>query len=155
MITCSNCHPNCNCCDFCKHFDFNADDLGQYTGNGWCNLNERRTEPWDDCGDFHCSEAVDFADILKRLDATYSPVFPYEDLCAAHLKIIKEVEHLLIDVTEELPKIGSHVLAVEDLTSIGRGIFLGDYWYTHAGFCVDGNSDDAYGFITKWCYIKP
>ena len=50
------CGPNCcPICDFCIHYDFNADKQGRYTGNGWCRLHERNNEPYDECKDFHCS----------------------------------------------------------------------------------------------------
>lgn len=55
MILCSNCeHP---ICDFCKHYDFNADDDGRYTGDGWCRFHSIKCEPYHECSDFHCIDA--------------------------------------------------------------------------------------------------
>lgn len=41
-------------CDFCKHYEFNADANGDYAGNGWCRLHKRLSDPADGCDDFYC-----------------------------------------------------------------------------------------------------
>jgi hypothetical protein len=50
-------------CDFCVHFEFNGqpyyDDNGiwkgtAYTGDGWCLLHQRATDPGWKCEDFEC-----------------------------------------------------------------------------------------------------
>lgn len=51
---CSTCSPELTCCDFCKHYDFNADDQGSYTGNGWCKLHLKNQDPGDVCDDYYC-----------------------------------------------------------------------------------------------------
>lgn len=60
MIKCSedgyDCFP---ICDFCKYYNFNADDKGRYTGDGYCTKHSKPQDPSDDCNDFHCSEAID------------------------------------------------------------------------------------------------
>ena len=52
------CGPNCEetgpICDFCKHYDFNGDATGAYTGDGFCNLHKRESDPIDACDDFFC-----------------------------------------------------------------------------------------------------
>ena len=54
MILCKDCDPMATCCDFCKHFDFNADAKGHYTGDGYCRKHHIPTEPDSECDDFHC-----------------------------------------------------------------------------------------------------
>lgn len=53
MVTlcCPECIP---LCDFCDHYNFNADEKGRYTGNGWCTLRNEPSEPYDYCEDFYC-----------------------------------------------------------------------------------------------------
>lgn len=51
MSEASICHP---LCDFCEWFDFNADEDGAYTGDGWCRLHKRPMDPFDACADFEC-----------------------------------------------------------------------------------------------------
>ena len=60
MILCPKCDgPDFVCCDFCRHYDFNADEQGRYTGNGWCRLHQQQKDPGSMCDDYHCSEADD------------------------------------------------------------------------------------------------
>jgi hypothetical protein len=46
-------------CDFCRWYDFNGDEDACYTGDGWCRLHGRSSDPTDECGDFHCNSATD------------------------------------------------------------------------------------------------
>ena len=41
-------------CDFCRHYDFNGDGNGAYTGDGRCNLHGEYHDPWFGCEDFIC-----------------------------------------------------------------------------------------------------
>lgn len=43
-------------CDFCIHYNFNGDEEGSYTGDGYCKLLDIYTDPHDgfDCEHFHC-----------------------------------------------------------------------------------------------------
>lgn len=41
-------------CDFCKYYDFNGNEGGGYTGDGYCNLYKVSKEPFDDCKRFYC-----------------------------------------------------------------------------------------------------
>ena len=59
------CYP---LCDFCKHYQFNGDDLIRngktfkgaiYTGKGFCTFHHRRQEPQDQCDNFHCKNVKD------------------------------------------------------------------------------------------------
>lgn len=54
MILCKDCDPIAVCCDFCKHYDFNANAKGQYTGDGHCRLHNEPADPGEVCDDFHC-----------------------------------------------------------------------------------------------------
>lgn len=44
-------------CDFCTWYDFNGDEEGMYTGNGYCRFHLEYRDPTDACGDFHCRNA--------------------------------------------------------------------------------------------------
>ena len=49
------CSPECTpLCDFCKYYNFNADEEGRYIGKGWCTLHNESSEPYDYCEDFYC-----------------------------------------------------------------------------------------------------
>lgn len=52
MIKCDN---NCPAvCDYCVHYDFNGDENGAYTRDGWCRLREEQRDPEEDCDGFCC-----------------------------------------------------------------------------------------------------
>lgn len=49
------CNADCEpLCDFCIHYDFNGNEDGAYTGDGYCNLHKEQCEPYEDCDEFHC-----------------------------------------------------------------------------------------------------
>lgn len=74
--------------------------------------------------------------------------------CAKHKVLIDSIKDELHTVSEQLPSIGSRVLAVEDLSSLGKGTFLSDLWYNEHGFVSDLCYDDAYGYVTHWTYLR-
>jgi hypothetical protein len=41
-------------CDFCVHYDFNGDEDGTYTGDGWCRKLQKSSEPHYGCDEFVC-----------------------------------------------------------------------------------------------------
>ena len=57
MILCNTCEEELACCDFCKYYDFNGDDEGRYTGDGYCNKKKQGREPGEECDEFHCKQA--------------------------------------------------------------------------------------------------
>lgn len=58
MIYCGNCVGEFGaCCDFCKFYDFNGNEDGAYTGEGYCNKYAERKDPEDVCSEFHCERA--------------------------------------------------------------------------------------------------
>jgi hypothetical protein len=44
----------CPICDFCKHYHYNGDDKGVYTGDGFCSILNEPKDPEDSCDDFYC-----------------------------------------------------------------------------------------------------
>lgn len=62
MITCPQCEPGCNCCDFCRHYDFNADEEGRYVDKGYCRFHGKPMHPGGDCDDFHCEFTEDITE---------------------------------------------------------------------------------------------
>lgn len=43
------------CCDFCKSFDFNGNEEGLYTGDGYCTKHKEDKGPGDGvCDDYYC-----------------------------------------------------------------------------------------------------
>lgn len=51
---CTKCDDAGDICDFCKHYDFNGNEKGQYTGDGICTLHQKQMEPYEGCDDFYC-----------------------------------------------------------------------------------------------------
>lgn len=41
-------------CDYCIWFDFNGDDFGAYTDDGYCRVNGENKWPEDECENFVC-----------------------------------------------------------------------------------------------------
>lgn len=77
----------------------------------------------------------------------------YAMLCGSHQKVIDYFGNQWNSVLDSLPTFGAKVFAILDLSSIGRGKFVSDYFYTKHGFVVRDNEDDAYGFISHWIYF--
>jgi hypothetical protein len=50
-----SCEPGI--CDFCKHYEFNGDKDGAYTGDGQCVhvAHPHASQPDEGCEDFECS----------------------------------------------------------------------------------------------------
>lgn len=46
-------------CDFCKWFDFNGDEYGCYTDNGWCRRHAAPVDLESSCPAFHCRNATE------------------------------------------------------------------------------------------------
>jgi len=53
-------------CDFCSHYNFNADKNGMYTGRGWCRLLHKRKEPESRCKRFRCFNTLSIQDFEKH-----------------------------------------------------------------------------------------
>ncbi len=53
-------------CDFCKHYHFNGDEKGRYTGEGWCNFHQHQIDPEGGCEDFYC-QSVDKKEKVNEL----------------------------------------------------------------------------------------
>ncbi len=54
MTLCPDCDPRGICCDHCAYYNFNGNDQGQYTGNGYCRLHKRTEDPGSECQDYFC-----------------------------------------------------------------------------------------------------
>ena len=54
MIYCDKCDEHGACCDFCRHYDFNENSDGAYTGEGFCNKYTEHKDPEEVCSSFHC-----------------------------------------------------------------------------------------------------
>ena len=54
MTLCPDCDPRGICCDHCAYYNFNGNDQGQYTGNGYCRLHKRTEDPGSGCQDYFC-----------------------------------------------------------------------------------------------------
>ena len=68
MIFCSKCDgPDTSCCDFCRYYDFNANEDGAYCDRGWCRRNQEPRDPGSLCEDFHCVDAIDEACKEKKM----------------------------------------------------------------------------------------
>lgn len=68
MKFCKKCEgPSGSCCDFCKHYAFNADAGGFYVGMGFCAFHDRPEDPGSLCDDFYCDN-VGFEDEDREND---------------------------------------------------------------------------------------
>jgi hypothetical protein len=59
-IYCEHCDPDpfmAQVCDFCRLYEFNGDDHGCYTGDGYCRFHGIAMEPFEGCEDFWCWKA--------------------------------------------------------------------------------------------------
>ena len=56
------CEQNGSICDFCKFYNFNGDENGAYTGNGWCRKLKVHKDPEEGykCEEFVCFLIGDF-----------------------------------------------------------------------------------------------
>jgi hypothetical protein len=91
--------------------------------------------------------------IKQTIDQTYRDGLTYDQRVQEHDVIIKSLQ--LIDVNDHLPIDGQYVFAVLDLSPLGKGIFLGDYFYRQKfGFVALPDDEDGYGFITRWISVS-
>lgn len=88
--------------------------------------------------------------ILKTIDSIYDEKLIYDILKRKHEELIIKIEQNMVKAYESVPEIGTRCFCIQDLSSIGRGVFLGDFYYDEAGFVANQGDDDAYGYITKW-----
>jgi hypothetical protein len=58
MKLCPKCEYPYLCCDHCAYFEFNGDEQGRYTNNGWCRLHKRAEDPGSLCDDYFCFELL-------------------------------------------------------------------------------------------------
>ncbi|NCQ51737.1 hypothetical protein GW796_07565 [archaeon] len=93
--------------------------------------------------------------ILKKIDSFYSPRnskvrIPYSLLCANHLTIIELLNDFWIDIKLSKPVDKEFVICIQDLTPIGKGKFVCDYYYEDNNFVANLGDSDSYGYITHW-----
>lgn len=61
------CSEECiDACDFCIHYDFNGNEQGAYTGEGFCRLHKTQADPHDTCEDFHCFKCDEGANVEEQ-----------------------------------------------------------------------------------------
>jgi len=58
MKLCPNCDERGLCCDHCAYFQFNGDEQGRYTGDGWCRLHKRPEDPAGLCDEYFCFQLL-------------------------------------------------------------------------------------------------
>ncbi len=54
MERCEDCKDVPVCCDHCKHYEFNGNEKGHYTGDGMCTLHDTNKNPGQVCDDYYC-----------------------------------------------------------------------------------------------------
>jgi hypothetical protein len=56
-----SCEEAGSICDFCKWYDFNGNERGAYTGDGWCNKFNEPSDPHcgSNCDEFICRRVVE------------------------------------------------------------------------------------------------
>ena len=65
-------------------------------------------------------------------------------------KLIDKLSDYWINPYKEPPQLGSRLFAVTDLTPLGKGRFVNDYYFTEHGFVEQLGYDDGYGYITLY-----
>jgi hypothetical protein len=73
----------------------------------------------------------------------------YLEYCAEHENLIDSML-TWVSCLQGSPNYNQRVFAIQDLTPIGRGKFVGDYYYTKYGFVANELDTDGYGHITHW-----
>jgi len=58
MKLCPDCDARALCCDHCAYYQFNGDEQGRYTGNGWCRRHKRPEDPGRLCDDYFCFQIL-------------------------------------------------------------------------------------------------
>lgn len=53
--SCQDSNSPTGICDFCHYYDFNGDEIGAYTGDGYCNFLKEPSEPYYGCEQFICT----------------------------------------------------------------------------------------------------
>ena len=74
----------------------------------------------------------------------------YGLIVECHADVIKALQPLWIDGKINSPTQGQKVLAIQDLRSIGRGAFVGDYFFENDGFVANRGDCDPYGNMLLW-----
>ncbi len=97
--------------------------------------------------------------VLNKIQSFYSPrnsniIIPYETLCGNHLKVIELLKDFWIDIDITKPKNKELVLCIQDLTTIGKGKFVDEFFYEKNKFVANLGDCDPYGFITHWISIS-
>lgn len=91
-----------------------------------------------------------FENLLNQIDSLYGAKRSYNDLVLGHLFYIKLFSEMWIDVGYQKPQEGQRVLGLEDLTPLGKGQFVSDYYYEGGQFVANPRDCDGYGYITYW-----
>ena len=97
------------------------------------------------------NENDNFNVIIRKIDSFYTK--PWGDrgvLLEKHSKIIKALLLCWVDNEMQNPLEGQRVLAVQDLRFIGKGAFVGEYYFEDGGFVANRGDTDPYGHIRFW-----
>jgi hypothetical protein len=86
--------------------------------------------------------------LLAKIDSFYNKGDSYASLKNNHLSWINLLSLVAVDLVLD-PELGQRVFAVQDLTPLGKGKFISDYYYTEYGFVANMDDEDGYGFITR------
>ncbi len=105
--------------------------------------------------------------LLELIDSFYSHTFVHSDdggyyelprlseeerivLMRNQSELIDKLSEYWINPYKEPPQLGSRVFAVTDLTPLGKGKFVNDYYFTEHGFVERPEYSDGYGYITLY-----
>ena len=73
MLLCNtDCIP---VCDFCRHYNFNANRRGTYVEKGFCRYYGKKKDPGDMCKNFWCFKAI--PSIQKRIEKKHQLMNDY------------------------------------------------------------------------------
>lgn len=88
--------------------------------------------------------------LLELINSYYGHKIPYDFLIDIHSEIIAKYSCMWTNIATNQPKLGTRCFAVQNLSPIGKGTFVGDYYYMDCGFVANKFDNDAYGHITHW-----
>lgn len=99
---------------------------------------------------------TNFEKVLDKINGFHVQYQKVSDKKIAHKALVYMNKRMIVDafnlfnnVKDTVPELGQQVLGLEDLQVIGKGLFLGDFYYEKCGFVANLGDDDPYR-VTHW-----
>ena len=99
---------------------------------------------------------TNFEKVLDKINGFHVQYQKVSDKKIEHKALVYMNKRMIVDafnlfnnVKDTVPELGQQVLGLEDLQVIGKGLFLGDFYYEKCGFVANLGDDDPYR-VTHW-----